>query len=70
MDPQILDPLMRLLPLLIPLLIVQLGLLIFALVDLLKAERVTRGPKWVWGVIIVMVNLIGPLLYFAIGRED
>ncbi len=70
MQEPILDQIMRYLPLLIPLLIIQLGLLIFALVDLLKAERVTRGPKWVWALVIVQVNFIGPIIYFAAGREE
>jgi hypothetical protein len=64
------DTILRFLPLLIPLLVVQLGLLVFALVDLLKPERVTRGPKWVWVLVIVLVNLIGPIVYFAAGREE
>jgi hypothetical protein len=59
---------MKLLPLLIPLFLIQLGLMIAALVDLLKREK-TRGPKWMWIVIVVFVNLIGPIIYFVIGRE-
>lgn len=70
MQDPIFDQIMRWLPLLIPLLIIQLGLLIFALLDLLKSERVTRGPKWVWGLVIVLVNIIGPMVYFAVGREE
>ena len=70
MQDPIFDQIMRLLPLLIPLLIIQLGLLIFALLDLLKSERVTRGPKWIWALVIVLVNIIGPIIYFAAGREE
>jgi len=58
-----------LIPFLIPILILQLALMIFALVDLIRRER-TKGPKWLWALIIVFVNLIGPILYFIIGRED
>lgn len=57
------------LPLLIPVFVVQLGLLIFALVDLLKREK-TNGPKWLWVIIIVFVNMIGPIVYFIVGRRD
>jgi predicted ABC-type exoprotein transport system permease subunit len=56
-------------PFLIPILIIQLGLMIYALVDLLKREK-TKGPKWMWVLIIVLVNLIGPVLYLLIGREE
>jgi len=65
----ILDQLMKLLPLLIPLFLIQLGLMIAALVDLLKREK-TKGPKWLWIIIVVFVNLIGPIIYFVIGREE
>jgi hypothetical protein len=58
-----------LLPFLIPVLIIQLGLMAAALLDLVKRERV-RGPKWMWVVIILFVNLIGPIIYFLVGRED
>lgn len=64
-----LQELTRLVPLLIPLLIIEIGLLIVALWDLFKRER-TRGPKWLWVVIIVLVNFIGPIIYLAVGRED
>ncbi|MDE2994159.1 MAG: PLD nuclease N-terminal domain-containing protein [Chloroflexota bacterium] len=58
-----------LLPLLIPLILLQLILIIVAVRDLVRRER-TRGPKWVWAVIILFVNLIGPIVYLAIGREE
>ncbi len=63
------DQIRELLPFLIPILILQLALMIFALVDLIRRER-TKGPKWLWAVIIVVVNLVGPILYFIVGRED
>lgn len=65
----ILDQLLKLLPLLIPLFLIQLGLMIAALVDLLKREK-TKGPKWMWIIIVVFVNIIGPIVYFVVGRED
>lgn len=61
----------ELLLLLVPVLLIQLGLLILALRDLLRPERRVRGDsKLMWGVIIVVVNIIGPVLYFLVGREE
>ncbi|HEV7183195.1 MAG: PLD nuclease N-terminal domain-containing protein [Actinomycetales bacterium] len=53
------------------LLLVELALDIFALVDLIRRprSRVTFGNKWVWAAIIVLINLIGAILYLAIGRK-
>jgi len=58
-----------LIPLLIPIVLLQLGLIAFALVDLNRRER-TKGPKWVWALVIIFVNLIGPIAYLVIGREE
>ena len=63
------DEMSSLLPLLIPLIALQLVLLVVAARDLVRRER-TRGPKWVWAVIILFVNLIGPIAYLLIGREE
>ncbi|HTX92868.1 MAG TPA: PLD nuclease N-terminal domain-containing protein [Anaerolineales bacterium] len=56
-------------PLLIPIVLIELGLMITALVDLIRREQ-TRGPKWAWVLVIVLVNLIGPIIYFVAGRKE
>ena len=60
----------QLIALLIPLVLVELGLLAFALYDLVRRKRVRGGNKWVWGIIIVVVEIFGPVLYFVLGREE
>lgn len=61
----------QILLLLTPVVLVQFGLLILALRDLLRPERRVRGDsKLMWGVIVVVVNIIGPILYFLVGREE
>jgi hypothetical protein len=52
-----------------PLFIIQLILLIVSLVDLSRIEK-TNGPKLLWVFIIIIVNIIGPILYFVIGRRN
>ena len=59
------------LPLLIPLVILQLVLMGVGLYDLTRPERRVRGGnKLVWGAVIVFGELLGPLIYFLVGRED
>jgi hypothetical protein len=61
----------QVLALLLPLVVIQLGLIVAALYDLEKDERRVRGgSKLVWVLIIVFVNVIGPIVYFTAGRED
>lgn len=56
-------------PFLVPIFVIQLALMIAALADLIRRPR-TKGPKWLWAVVIVLVNFIGPIVYFVAGREE
>lgn len=61
----------QLLLLLTPIIVVELVLLVVALRDLLKPERRVRGEsKLMWGLIIVLISLLGPLLYLTVGRHE
>jgi len=64
----IISEILKILPYLIPLIIIEYGLLIFALVVLVKNE-VKHLPKWGWALIIVFVNLIGPIIFLIAGRK-
>lgn len=55
--------------LILPVFVIQLILLIVAIIDLVKTNE-TNGPKWMWALIIVLANIIGPILYFVIGRRQ
>jgi len=55
----------------LPILVIQLGLLVWALYDLSRPTRRVKGDsKIVWALIVIFINLIGPILYFLVGRED
>ena len=59
----------KLIPLLIPILIIQIGLQIYALVDLYHQEQV-RGSKLLWVLIILLGEIIGPIAYFIFARKE
>ncbi len=59
----------QLIPMLIPYLVVVVILGIVALLDLRKRFE-TRGPKWMWAVLICFTGFIGPLAYFIFGKKD
>lgn len=52
-----------------PFIIIQLILMIIALVDWARIEK-TNGPKWLWLIVIILGNMIGPILYFVLGRRE
>jgi hypothetical protein len=63
------EKLLQWLPFIIPIVLLQLVLMIVALVDLSRREK-TRGPKWVWALVIILGELVGPIIYFIFGREE
>jgi hypothetical protein len=56
--------------LVLPIVILEIALIVFALRDLVRPERRVRGDsKLLWGIVILLFQLIGPILYFVVGRE-
>jgi len=52
-------------------LIIMIVLLVAALVDVIRIDpsRVRALPKGLWVVIIILIVVIGPILWFTLGRE-
>jgi len=55
--------------LILPLVIIQFILIVVAIIDLIRV-RDTNGPKWLWAIIIILGNMIGPIIYFIAGRRN
>jgi Phospholipase_D-nuclease N-terminal len=59
------------LPFLIPIVVLQLVLIVIALRDLLRPDRRVVGDnKVVWGLVIVVFQFVGPLVYLVGGRKE
>jgi hypothetical protein len=69
MENEIVDFFTEYAPLLIPIILIWLALLVAAFWDLIHREN-TRGPKWLWVFVILLINMIGPIIYFLVGRDD
>ena len=61
---------MDLLRILWPLLVFQFLLFLWAIVDLIRRRYVKHLPKWAWALIIILVNLFGPIIYLVFGRGE
>jgi phospholipase D-like protein len=60
----------NLLLILLPIVVIELGLVVFSLVDLFKPERRVIGDnKLVWALVIVLIGTIGPIVYLLAGRK-
>ena len=56
--------------LILPIVILEIALIVFALRDLVRPERRVKGDsKLLWGIVIVLFQIVGPILYIVVGRE-
>jgi hypothetical protein len=55
---------------LLPLILISVGLELFALVDLIRRDKaeVQGENKWLWAALIVLISLIGSIAYLTVGR--
>ncbi|NLU32499.1 MAG: PLDc_N domain-containing protein [Clostridiaceae bacterium] len=58
------------LPFLIPLIIAQLALGITALVHVLRHPRYRFGNRVMWALVVMLIQFIGPAVYFVFGRGE
>jgi hypothetical protein len=65
------EELLEFLPFLIPLVLAEFGLLAYTLYHILTHKTYKRGNRAVWLVVtLVLMNFVGPILYFLLGKED
>ncbi|HEX6818002.1 MAG TPA: PLDc N-terminal domain-containing protein [Ktedonobacterales bacterium] len=56
---------------LIPLVLIDLGMVIFCIVDLYRPDRRVKGNnKLVWLLVILLVSTFGCLAYLLFGRQE
>ncbi|MDK2903049.1 MAG: hypothetical protein PWQ93_968 [Clostridiales bacterium] len=59
------------LPFLIPLVIVEFGLLAYVIHHILTHKNYKHGNRVMWMVIVIVgMAFIGPILYLVLGKED
>lgn len=61
---------MTYLPFLIPVAIIELGLAVTALIHVLRHKNYRFGNRIFWVIIVLVIEIIGPILYFTIGKGD
>ena len=70
MTPDTTTTLSEYLPILIPLAIIQLGLMLWALIHVLTHKHYRIGSRALWIVVVIVFSLLGPICYFVFGRGD
>ena len=64
------DIIIQYLPFIIIASLLQYGLMAFALWHILTHNKYKTGSRVLWIVICLLINIIGPVLYFVIGRSN
>lgn len=57
------------LPLLIPIILIELSLTIAALVHVLRHPKYRFGNRPLW-IVVSFIQIIGPVIYFVFGRGE
>ncbi len=55
--------------LIIPVFLLYLALLLTAIIDLTKNWNTRKNPI-IWLVVIIVINVFGPIAYFIFGRKE
>jgi len=55
---------------LIPLAVIQLALVVASLIHVFKHDTYKIGNRVVWVIVCLCINIVGPVLYFVIGRGE
>ncbi len=63
------DEMMKYLPF-VPIFLVELTLMIIALIHVLRHKNYRFGNRILWVILVVVIQIIGPILYFTIGRGE
>lgn len=58
------------LPFFIPLIILQLILAITALIHVIKHPQYRFGNKGLWIIVVVALQIVGPVIYFTLGKGE
>ena len=67
---EMLEIMQNILPLLIPIILIDLVFKIYAVVDILKVDReVKGGNKIIWILVTVLINY-GWVIYFIFGKDE
>jgi uncharacterized membrane protein YqjE len=64
------DVLMENLVIMLPIILIVFALGIAALIHVLKHPHYRFGNKIMWVVVVMLVQIIGPLVYFVFGRGE
>lgn len=64
------EELLEYLPIILPFVVIQIILMIIALIDWNKNKESLESMKLVWLIVIIFLNIFGPIIYFLFARRN
>lgn len=64
------DTIIKYLPVLLPIIVIELTLAIFSFIHVLRHPHYKFGNKLIWSLVVLFIQFIGPVIYFAFGRGE
>lgn len=64
------DTIIKYLPVLLPVIIIELTLAIFSFIHVLRHPHYKFGNKIIWSLVVLFIQFIGPVIYFIFGRGE
>ena len=58
------------LPIILPIILLEVILMFIAVRDVLKRENYKYGNKTIWIFVVVFIMIFGPILYLTTAREE
>ena len=64
------DTIIKYLPVLLPVIVIELTLAIFSFIHVLRHPHYKLGNKIIWSLVVLFIQFIGPVIYFIFGRGE
>ena len=64
------DTIIKYLPVLLPVIVIELTLAIFSFIHVLRHHHYKFGNKIIWSLVVLFIQFIGPVIYFIFGRGE
>ena len=66
----LIDEIIYWLPFIIPLYLLQTGLMIAALIHIFRHKEYKMGNRTLWAAVSICIGIIGPAAYFIFGKSE
>jgi len=60
----------EIIPFVAPIFVIQLGLQIYSIINLVRRNKVRFNNKLLWGIVIILLGILGPVVYMVFRGDE